>query len=127
MRKTMAAVFVLVLAGCDGGGSPDNLEVSVVNLEAHTATFAWQTGGLLGTRLLPSTGTDSIDGCGRYKRTFGAGHTEVTITTATHKMTIPFDAGRDDQQTHYFQIASDGAISETDEGSVPSIGCGSYN
>jgi hypothetical protein len=120
----LATVFLV--SGCFGGigGSPSNVVLTIANGSSEPATVLWARPGLLGTPLFPDTGTDTVAGCNVYLNSFGAGDNEVSIKLGDQSLDLVFDATSRDQIARYVAIDPNGAISEVDERSLPTAGCG---
>jgi hypothetical protein len=119
-----AALLASVTSGCIGGGSPHNVLLTVANERGEAATVSWASPGLLGTPLFPATGTETVQGCNVYRTGFGSGHNEVLIKMGEQTLDLAFDATSTDQLQRYVVIDPSGAISEVDELSMPTTGCG---
>jgi hypothetical protein len=127
-RAAAGVALFAVLSGCiggvGGGGSPHNLMLTVANEGTTPASVSWARPGLLGTPLFPDTGTDAIQGCDVYWNGFGAGHNEVLIKVGGQSLNLVFDLTSMDQISRFVVITPDGSISEVDEHSMPTTGCG---
>ena len=82
--------------------------------------------GLLGTPLFPDTGTDTAQGCNVYRNGFGSGHNEVLIKMGEQTLDLAFDATSTEELQRYVVI-DPSVISEVDELSMPTTGCGAVS
>jgi hypothetical protein len=120
----LATAVAFGCLGCIGGGSPHNVMLTIANASGDAAMVSWSRPGLLGTPLFPDTGTDRIEACNQYLNGFGAGHNEVSISAGDQTLSLVFNPSSTDQINRYVLIASDGSITEVDQASMPTSGCG---
>ncbi|HEY7941074.1 MAG TPA: hypothetical protein VID25_03940 [Candidatus Limnocylindrales bacterium] len=111
---------VASLLGCGVGGAPTNGVVEAVNLSRASASFHWQSPGLLGMPLFGATGTEPIGPCGSYVRSFGAGDQAITIGSATTSRSFILQAPAEGPQAELIiVITADGGITSVDRDHVP--------
>jgi hypothetical protein len=125
MNKLILTMVVMgvIAVGCGpGGGPPTNMTVRIANERAQTAEMAWQSGGLFGTSLLASTGTDQIAGCSIYTRSFDSRSTTVTISVADLSLRVNLGSTPDFGAERDFLIGLQD-ISEIDPAALPANPC----
>lgn len=117
--------FVLLLGACQGPVAPSNGLVSVINAGQTTASFHWQSPGLLGTDVLGASGTEPIEPCQAYARGFPPGTHRLTISLGNVRRSFVLDAPASGQTVLTISIGKDGTIAQSEDGAAPtSSGCG---
>ena len=124
MRVALASLLVFSVAACDGGGTPINVLLTVVNESAYSGTFNWVSPGPFGLPLFPATGSDNITGCSSYRRSFGVGQNSVSINVNSKTFTFEMDGVDRVDVQRYIVIDPSGQAAEAALDAIPTKGCG---
>ncbi len=126
-RPLMGLALIAMLATGCVGSHPVGEPLTVANEDGEAATVSWQTPGLLGTMWFPDTGTDTVQACNSYRRGLVAGPNLITIRVRDQSLALALDSTSNDEPARYVLISPEGSISEVDEQSMPTTGCGTIN
>ncbi len=128
--ETRYRLFVAVLAvgallaACQGPVAPSNGLVTVLNSSSMTASFHWQSSGVLGSDLFGRSGTEPVAPCQPYVRGFPPGTHRITVDVGSASEHLDLDAPASGQVSLVIAIDKDGTITRLEDAPAPSAACG---
>ena len=124
--RLLVAVLAIaaLLAACQGPVAPSNGLVTVVNASSMTASFHWQSSGVLGSDVFGRSGTEPVAPCQPYARGFPPGTHRIPVEVGSASESFDLDAPTSGQLSLVIAIDKDGTITRLEDAPAPSVACG---